>query len=633
MQRLNESRIFEFDEFRLDAKRHRLYRRDNGEFIPLANKVVEFLTALVVAKGRLLTKDELLDTVWAGSIVEQANLTQTVFVLRKALGDDTREPRFILTVPGRGYQFICDVAEPNSEDGILDETFLSDPLPVSYENPPLKDRRSKVKLLALAVAAGLTLAAGFYWFFPSSKPASLGEIRSIAILPFDDLSADQTEKYLGISFADALANKFGSLKQITVRPTRTVLKYADSNEEAGKIGSELRVDAVLDGRIQRIDKRIRVSVQLIRTSDNVTIWTENFDDDFTNFFTVQDSISQKVVRSLALQMDDFEAAKFNRRTTSNTEAYQRYLQGRYFWNKRTAEGFQRAIEHFNKSIELDPDFALAHSGLAQTFVLLNLFGTTHDPTAFPMAKVSANRALQLDADLADAHAALAQVKLQYDFDWAGTESEYLRAIDLDGNNAVVRQWYGEFLALMLRTDESIVQMQKASELDPTSLSANNAMALPLLRAGEIERGLAVTEKVLKMDPGFPWALHYRSRGFLLRGDLQNALDCAQKAVGASNQSIYMRSNLAYVLVRVGRKAEARQILADLKKPALSGYVSPYNFAIIHNGLGETSAAIKYLNQALDERDFLIVSLKSDALFRNLHGAPQFKDVLQRANLD
>lgn len=318
--------------------------------------------------------------------------------------------------------------------------------------------------------------------------------------------------------------------------------------------------------------------------------------------------------------------------TENAEAYQEYLRGRFFWNKRTADGLQKAIGHFNRAVELDPNFAKAHSGLAETYVLVNLFGTKHDPNAFRMAKSSAERALQLDDQLAEAHAALAQVKMQYDFDWAGTESEYLKAIELNPNNAVVCQWYGEFLALQERIDESYVQMEKAREFDPTSLSTNNALALPLLRAHRTDESLAVTEKVLEMDANFPWALHYRCRAFLQKGEFENAIEFCRKALAASNQSIYMKSNLANALVRAGNEREARQILTELQETARTDYVSPYNFAMIHNALGEKTAALKYLNQAVEERDFLIPVLKGDAFFLSLHDDPRFQELLRRMGL-
>lgn len=430
MIELSEAKIYEFEEFRLDAKSHRLFRRAGGELVPLTPKAVELLLVLIQNKGRTLTKDELLDMVWKGSFIEEANLSQTIFVLRKALDDHIKEPRFILTAPNLGYQFIASVREINPEDEILKESFLTDVREPATEKQSTKDKGRRTNLLWFAVAPLiLLLAFGGYWFYPTAKPATVSEIKTIAVLPFEDLSEGQTEKYLGVSLADVLAKQFGGLKQITVRPTFAVLKYAESRQDVQKIGRELQVDAVLDGRVQRIGERLRVNIQLIRTADKTTIWTENFDDKFTNFFAVQDSISQKVISSLAVRMDDNERKKFNWRGTANAAAYQDYLRGRFFWNKRTTENLQIAIGHFEQVTQKDPNFALAYTGLADSYQLLSEYGAATPHEVFPKAKAAANKALELDDQSAEAHTALAYTQFVYDWDWTGAEQSFKRALE------------------------------------------------------------------------------------------------------------------------------------------------------------------------------------------------------------
>ena len=631
MQVPGETLVYEFAGFRLDARNHKLYRQSSGTLVHLTPKAAELLILFVQNRGRLLTKNEILDTVWTGLIVEESNLSQTIFLLRKALGDDPKEPHFVLTIPNRGYQFISAVNERDTEDPIPNEDVRSGP-PANAPDSPREQGVFSRKSLAAALVLVLFAASAVYWFYSTPKPPNLNEIRTIAVLPFEDLNAPQTEEYLGTAFADAMVTRFSSLKQITVRPMRTVSKYAGSRDQPDKIGRELRVDAVLDGHIQRSAGRVRVTVQLIRSADGKTIWSDSFDDTFVNLFAVQNSISQRAARAISLQLDQREAALLQRPGTALPEAYQEYLKGRFFWNKRNSESNQRAIDHFKRSIELDPDFALAHSGLAQTYVLLNLFGSKHDPNAFPMAKLAALRALELDPQLADAHAALAQVKLQYDFDWPGVETSYLEAIRLEENNAVVRQWYGEFLALMQRTDESIAQLEKAKQLDPTSLSTNTALALPYLRSGRPDKGLEIIDEVLTMDPHFAWAHHYRSRALLQKLDFKGAVESCRMAYAASNDSIVMKAGLAVALARAGQTSEAVAIHSELKEAAGRLYVSPYNFAIINNALGNQAEAIRYLNMAVDERDFLTVSMKGDTLLANLRGEPAFAEVLRKANL-
>lgn len=637
MQELSESKVYEFEQFRLDAKSHRLFLRADGKLVPLTPKAVELLLFLVQNRGRVLTKDELLEAVWDNSFVEEANLSQTIFVLRKALGENKKKPRFILTVPNRGYQFIAAVKEvhEHAEDNILASEIIG------FDRPPEPEvqsphttvpSRKSAKLLWLAVPLILLLTFGVYWFYPAAKPLKASEIKSIAILPFEDLSEGQTVKYLGVSLPDALVKQFGELKRVAVRPTRTVLKYADSREDASLIGRELQVDAVLDGRIQLVGDRLRVSVQLIRTADNATLWTENFDDEFTNFFAVQDSISQQVVQSLALQLDPAEREKFNRRGTANAAAYQEFLRGRFFWNKRTADNLQKAIEHFNRAIELDPQFALAHSALAETYAIYNFYSVNYDREAFPKARVAAVRALELDNGLAEAHTALGLVKSQYDFDWDGAEKSYLRAIELNPNYPTARQWYGEFLAFRQRTDESLAQMRKAIELDPTSLSTNTAPALPYNISGQFEKTLEVTDKALEMDANFHLALHYRARALFRLGRQDEAFEVYHKAVAASDGSLYIKADLGALYARAGRTAEARKVLAELRETAKERHISPYNFAILHSALNEREPALEYLRQTVAERDSFVITLPVSGAFENVRDDPRFKEILRQANL-
>jgi TolB-like protein/tetratricopeptide (TPR) repeat protein len=445
------------------------------------------------------------------------------------------------------------------------------------------------------------------------------------------LSAGQTDKYLGVALADALANKFGGLKQITVRPTRAVLKYGENREDAGKIGRELQVDAVLDGRIQRVGEKIRVSVQLIRTADNATIWTESFDDQFTNFFAVQDSISQKVVGALALEIDEADRRKLTVRGTENKQAYQEYLLGRFFWNKRSADDLNRAVEHFNRAVELDVNFAAAYAGLAETYAIYPFFAVVEDKEALPKARAAANRALEIDGELAEAHTALAYVQSQYDFDWRGAEKSYLRAIELNPNQPTTRQWYGEFLAFQNRTDESLLQMQKAIELDPTSLSANAAPALAYNAARRFEKTLEMTDKVLQMDANFLLAQHYRARALFFLGRREEAFELYRKIVAAANGSAYFKADLGCLYGKAGNKTEARRILAELTETAKLKPVSPYYFAIVHIGLGEKEKAFEYLRKAVAEHDNNVIVLKVGANFDSVRDDPQFTEILRSAN--
>lgn len=627
MFELFESTIYDFGDFRLDVRSHRLIRRESGEIVALPNKAFEVLRVLVQHAGRSISKDELFEEVWKDSIVEESNLSQTIFLLRKALGDDTKQPSFILTVPGRGYQFIAPVSRRNEDDSILDESELSGvDLPAQVTRQPTQARS---RVLWLVVPILLLATVGAYQFF---RPAgSAGKIRSIAILPFDDLGAEPADRYLGIGLADTLVNKFGKMKSISVRPTRTVLKYADSANEPASIGRELQVDAVLDGRIQKAGGRIRVSMQLVRTADGAMLWTGSFDAQFTNFFLVQDSIGQKVLNALAIQLDDKELRRFESRGTENEAAYQEYLVGRYYWNRRSANDLDTAIAHFRRAVELDDRFGLAHAGLAEAYAIYPFYAVVADKEALPKARAAATRALELDGELSEAFTVLAYVQSQHDFDWKGAESSYRRSIELNPNHATTRQWYGEFLAFQARYDESLDQMSRAIALDPTSQSTNTAPALAYNASRQFEKSLETVDKVLQLDPTFQIARHYKSRALYFSGRVDEGIAEAERLVADSGGSVHFKADLGFMYGHSGRREQAERTMKELNEAARTRHVSPYYFALVHISLGEKARAFELLRQAVAERDNNVIVMNVGLNFDPIRSDPAFQEILRSAN--
>ncbi len=639
MRETAESIVYEFDDFCFDAKSHRLYRRGDDESVPLQPKAAELLLFLVSNRERILTKNEILDAVWSDSFVEEANLSQTIFVLRKALGDNSKEPRFILTAPNRGYQFIAPVKEIHAEDEILEESFLSETqpsqIPDSRLQIPDSNPKSKIqnpKLIWLAVPLVLLIALGVYWFYPIAKPATVREIKTIAVLPFEDLSAEQTEKYLGVSLADALVNKFSGLKQIIVRPTRTVLKYAESREDASKIGRELQVDAVLDGRIQRVGERIRVSVQLIRTDDNATIWTENFDDDFTNFFAVQDSISHKVVQSLAVQMDENERRRFEQRGTANAEAYQAYLRGRYFWNKRTIEDLQKAIVHFEQAIEKDPNYALAYTGLADCYQLLPEYHITTPHESFPMAKAAVRKALQIDDQSAEAHTAMAYTQAFYDWDWVGAEQSFKRALELNPNYATAHQWYAEYLIVLGRFDESRAHFQRALEIEPVSPIILTDLAALYHVERDFEKQIEHSKKVIEIDPNFAYGYFFLAMGYERKGMDAETVEAYAKMMTLFGEPTDCAEEVKEAFKQNGIKGFWKKRLEQIEtRPHLKNF-QVYAKALIQIRLGDKEATLESINQAIQRRERWTINAKYELLFEPLRQDPRFQDLLRRMGL-
>ena len=293
----------------------------------------------------------------------------------------------------------------------------------------------------------------------------------------------------------------------------------------------------------------------------------------------------------------------------------------------------RAIEHFNRAVELDANFAQAYAGLAETYAIYPFYAVVEDREALPKARAAATRALEIDSELAEAHTALAYVQSQYDFDWKGAEKSYLRAIDLNPNQPTTRQWYGEFLAFQNRTDESLAQMQKAIELDPTSLSTNNAPALTYNASHQFEKALETTDKVLLMDANFLIAQHYKARALFFTGRRDEAFEVYRKIIAASNGSAYFKADMGCLYGIAGHETEARKILAELFETAKVKHVSPYYFAILHIGLGEREKAFEYLRQAVAEHDNNVIVLKVGANFDGVRNDPQFIEILQSANFE
>ena len=632
MQDVADSTIYEFDDFRFVAKTRRLNRKSSGEYVPLQPKAAALLLFFIANDGRLLSKDEILETIWGENFVEESNLSQTVFVLRKALGEPRKTPRFILTVPNRGYQFIAPVNRILPEDNILDvdiltekETFqIRDPEPEASD-PRSAIRDPRVKWLFLPIV--LLISLGAYWLYPSPKEVALNELRSIAVLPFEDLSEGPAEKYLGTSLADALVNKFSKIKQITVRPTRSVLKYSDSREDAEKIGRELQVDAVLDGRIQRVGERVQVHVQLIRVSDGSVIWTERFDDSFTNLFSVQDSISGKVARSLALRMDNKERQRFSRRGTENGEAYQDYLRGVYFMNKRINDHLPKAVAYFEQAIQKDPEFALAYAGLAYCHLIMPEYVATSTQESYPLAKKFALKALELDEELGEAHLILGGIIANQSGFGPESEKEFKRAIELSPNSADAHRWFAHNLRAEKVFDKALVEYRRASELDPTSVIILINVAQTLKEQGNYDAAIEELNKAIAFDPNHAIVWDELARVLYKKGLYSEALPHSEKAVGLSNRLHTLLVTLGELHIKLGQREKALEVIRELeeKQPGPASYY----IAMLYAEIGDREKMYDWLEKAIEEKPRDLHELTFEPNFEFYRSEPRFQEFVRK----
>ncbi len=617
---------YEFGDFRLDPAKRLLLRDEKP--VALTPRVFDTLVVLIENRGRTIEKDELMKALWPDSFVEESSLAQNIFQLRKALGEGlSEEAHYIETIPKRGYRFVADVIE------IFPQGTPKRASKAEIEEAQGFSRHLSLKspyLIALLVI--VVLVPTLYYLIKNAgteHATNLSEpVRSIAVLPFKPLVSQESDEQLRLGMADALVTKLSNLRELTVRPTSAVLQYTDVRQDPIKAGRELGVDSVLDGTIQRSGDGIRVTVQLLRVSDGVPLWADKFDEQFTDIFTIQDSISEQVTRALALKLSSDERSKLAKRYTDNTEAYQAYIKGRYFWDKRTEEGLKIGIEHFQKAIELDPTYALAYAGLADSYNMLSYYGNTPPGQNFPRARGAATRALELDDTLAEAHTSMAYVKMVYEWDWTGAETEFKRALELNPNYMLAHLWYAEYLRMMGRYEESIAQGEISLRLDPLSVMAHTNLGRTYLMARQPEKAIEHFAEALTFEPTNAFAQISLGRSYAEQGKFDEGIAICKKAQQLSDGGA-ATVVLGYIYSLQGRPEETRKILREMETVAKRRYVSPYTLAMLNADIGEKDKAFQWLDRAYDERSEFLVGVKADPRFDYLRSDPRFIDLMQR----
>jgi DNA-binding winged helix-turn-helix (wHTH) protein/TolB-like protein/Tfp pilus assembly protein PilF len=623
----SSSRYYAFGRFQLHPAKRALL--SEGKAVPLAPKALEMLVLLVENRGRVLEKQELLDYLWPGSIVEEANLSQTIYLLRRALAESSGGEHYIETIPKRGYRFTAPVVE--SEDEKPD---VIEPKPVEAKLPSQPRRTSQTRWIAFGAAAvlvGIVAFASYLWLSRQTGKIEVGgPVRSLAVLPFKPLDASG-DNYLGLGMADVLITRLSDLNQIIVQPTSTVRKYDDPDAHPLVAGKELKVDAVLEGTFQKTTDRLRVTLRLHDVRDGRTLWSGKFDENFTDIFNVQDSISDQVAAALALNLSREKRTLMFRRYTENTAAYELYLKGRYWWNKRTVIGLKKAVGYFEQAIALAPNYALAYAGLADCYNLLSILEAMPPQEAFPKARAAAVKALGIDETLAEARSSLGWTKWVYDWDWPGSEREFRRAIDLSPSYATAYDGYGVCLAQRGQFDQALEQLERAQRLDPLSLVIQVHIGWVYFYSNRYDQAIEHYQRALEMDPNYVWARAHLSQAYEQKGMYTEAMDELRLVIAASSVNHRHLAGLAHIYAVSGRRGEARKLLSDLLERERKQYVSPYSIALVYAGLEEKEQAFAWLRRGLDQRAGRMVRLQFDPRFKNLRPDPQFVEVLRRIN--
>lgn len=644
---------YEFGAFRLDPAEHILLRDDLA--VSLRPKEFAVLLALVEHHGRLMTKDDLLQEVWPGQFVEEGNLNRHVSSLRRALGESSDAPQYVETVPKVGYRFVAPVREIRdlSTDTVIErhtiarivteeeeeeekangrEVIESASEPKALLTTRAKnDRRRRLALAAwLLILIALTLAFAYAWTTRESQQTkTAASVTSLAVLPFKPIGAGDEDEYLGLGMADALITKLGNIQKINIRPTSAVRKYDAPNQDPISAGRELGVEAVIEGSVQRVGGRIRVTVQLVTVKDRTPVWAEKFDEQFTDIFAVQDRISEQVARALTLTLSSTERELLTKHHTENSDAYQLYLKGRYFWNKRTIEALNKGIGYFSEAVQKDPSYALAYVGLADSYSLLSDYDGLPPKEAYPQAKKAAEKALALDDQLAEAHAALGLIKTSYDWDWPGAEREYRRAIELNPNYETAHQWYAEYLSGMGRHQEAITEIRRAKQINPVSLIINAVEVSVLYIAREYDQAISQGQKALEMDPHFAEVYGYLRRCYDQKGMYKEAIAARQmrrKLAGFdAEETATLREAAAAASSRVYWQKRLEQELEESKRELSTAF----DMAEIYAQLDEKDQAFASLERAYEERSVMMMYLKVLPNLDPLRTDPRYADLLQR----
>ena len=608
--------FYEFGPFRLNVTERLLYR--GSEVVPLTPKVFDLLLVLVENAGHVLEKSSLMEQLWPDSFVEESSLTQNVSLLRRALGDT--EGSYIDTIPKRGYRFVAEIRE------------IDEPAVPVHDSSSLRVAPSNHRVTTYVAAfTGCLLIVAVIGFVYRSRRAENFTPKSVAVLPFKTISAgnvDNGDDLLGLGMADALIIKLSRLEQLTVLPTSSVFRYTTRDRSVIEIGRELGVDAVLDGTVQRDGDWVRVTAQLIRLSDGRTVWSGKFDERYRSIFTLQDSISDQLSASLRPRVSP-NSKTATPHLTENTDAYEAYLTGLYFWNRRTRENLPKAISYLEQAVQKDPSFAEAQAILADCYYLSfqDEYGNEPPEEALRRADASATLALQLDDTLAEALTVKAGLKLaRRNFDEAGRD--FQRALELNPNYAVAHVRYAYFLFFGMRLNDAVYHMRQAQKLDPVSSVTNGALGGMLYNARDFDNSIVYSKRALELEPGSVAARVNLGEAYVQKRMFQEAHEAFDGLRATS--PLYNAWEKAYAYALEGRRDEAERMLGEAGK--LTERKIHFNYALVYGAMGELDQAFAELDQANLNRP-MAAAVRFDPQFDPLRADPRFNDFLKRREIE
>ncbi len=653
--------------------------RKAGVRIRVQQQPLKLLEALLERPGEVVTREELRSRLWPdesfGDFDQAVNIA--IAKLRSALGDSAENPRYIETLPKRGYRFIADVSFVDADGHIrrpelpfadspvtapgrqLNGNNLAVPterepghspsdgrlavplVPVATEPGPqvqgsglavASQRRlwpTRRVFLALAFVLGLAI---FSVLFLRSRRHAPAVIRSLAVLPLENLSGDASQNYFSDGMTDELITDLAQISALRVISRTSVMVYKGARKPLPQIARELNVDAVVEGTVLRAGDQVRITAQLIDASTDKHLWSQSYEGELRDTLALQDHVARAIAEQIQINLTPREQAALKSVREVNPEAYESYLKGRFFWNKRTGEGLRVALAYFNQAIEEDPKYAQAYSGLADTYALLGdwQYAVMTPAQAYPKAKAAALKAVELDSALGEAHNSLAFVLDGFDWDLDAGGKEFRRAIELNPGYATAHHWYAWHLALLSQYDEAIAEMKKAESVDPLSLIINADLAELLVLAHSYDESMRQSRKTIEMDPNFAMAHNQLGQAYLQQHMYDPAIVELQKAVQLSGGSATCMANLARAYALSGRRSEAVKLLNDLKKSSTPGYSHASEIAAIYVSLGDKDEAMNWLEKGYAERFNPGVLIRPG--FDPLRSDPRFQNLAHRVGL-
>jgi TolB-like protein/DNA-binding winged helix-turn-helix (wHTH) protein/Tfp pilus assembly protein PilF len=620
---------YEFGPFYVDANKRRLLR--HGEPVPLAPKVLDTLLVLVDNRDRVLTKDELLKHLWRDTIVEEGGLTRNISILRKTLGEKPDEHQYVVTLPGRGYQFVAEVREVEANL----EGLQVGPVPTPPEScSTLRGRPSARKLLFFGGVA-ILVVAGSITHDRRPLQATKPEIKSRAVLPLNNLSSDPAQEYFTDGMTEALIGNLARIHALRVVSRTSVMRFKGARTSLSDIARALHVDAVIEGSVQHTGDRVRISIQLIHAPTDTHLWAREYERTLMDILKLQSEVAREVAGEIRIQVTAEERSRMASAGTINPAAYQEYLLGQYHLWKLTEEHLAWAVDHFERATHLDPGYAPAHAGLSHAWWWRGIWGAKTLREVRIPSRAAARKALDLDPRLAEAHTSMGRIKY-LDWDWAGAEKDFGRALELDPNNLDAQFFYGDLFSALGRFPESIAHMQKAEQLDPLSSTVQSGFGRILYRARRFEEAISHLNRAIELEPQSYGGIAHLADVYEQMGRYTEALALHEKYDALRNRPPGRSPGVARIYTRMGKRKEARQILDTLRTTSGDRLLTELNFNILnlaglYTALDDKDEAFRLLYKNSEVRDGLDVYMKVDPRLDPLHSDPRWPELLRRMN--